>query len=62
MALSNSQFDAIMRVYNKRQFQNKREQDRRIREIYEKIPQIEALNDVIAAVMAMAGRKCLTLL
>ena len=36
MALSNSQFDAIMRVYNKRQFQNKREQDKRIREIYEK--------------------------
>ena len=57
MALSNSQFDAIMRVYNKRQFQNKREQDKRIREIYEKIPQIEALNDEIAAAMAEAGRK-----
>ena len=57
MALSNSQFDAIMRVYNQRQFRNKREQDERIREIYEKIPQIEALNDEIAAVMAKAGRK-----
>ena len=29
MALSNSQYDAIMRVYNQRQFQDKREQDKR---------------------------------
>ena len=57
MALSNSQYNAIMRVYNKRQFQNKRDQDERIREIYEKIPQVEALNDEIAASMAQAGRK-----
>lgn len=57
MALSNSQFDAIMRVYHKRQFLNKRQQDERIREIYEKIPQVEALNDEIAASMAQAGRK-----
>ena len=27
MALSNSQFDAIMRVYNQRQFLNKRRQE-----------------------------------
>ena len=36
MALSNSQYDAIMRVYNQRQFQDKREQDKRIAEVYEK--------------------------
>ena len=57
MALSNSQYNAIMRVYNKRQFRNKRDQDERIREIYEKLPQVEALNDEIAASMAQAGRK-----
>ena len=57
MALSNSQYNAIMRVYNKRQFRNKRDQDERIREIYEKLPQVEALNDKIAASMAQAGRK-----
>lgn len=57
MTLSNSQYNAIMRVYNKRQFRNKRDQDERIREIYEKIPQVEALNDEIAASMAQAGRK-----
>ena len=45
MALSNSQFDAIMRVYNQRQFLNKRRQDERIREVYERIPQVEALTD-----------------
>ena len=48
MALSNSQYDAIMRVYNQRQFQDKREQDKRIAEVYEKVPQVEALSDEIA--------------
>lgn len=57
MALSNSQYNAIMRVYNQRQFLNKREQDERIREVYEKIPQVEALNDEIVASMAQAGRR-----
>ena len=59
MALSNSQYDAIMRVYNQRQFQDKREQDKRIAEVYEKIPQVEALSDEIAATMAQAARKIL---
>lgn len=56
MGLSNSQYDAIMRVYHQRQFQNKRDQDARILEVYGKIPQIEALTDEIAATMAQAGR------
>ena len=55
MALSNSQFDAIMRVYNQRQFLNKRRQDERIREVYERIPQVEALTDEIAAAMAQSN-------
>lgn len=57
MALSNSQYQAIMRIYNQRQFQNKREQDERIQEVYEKIPQVEALTDEITASMAQAGRR-----
>ena len=56
MALSNSQFDAIMRVYNQRQFLNKRRQDERIREVYERIPQVEALTDEIAAAMAQLAQ------
>lgn len=59
MALSNSQYNAIMRIYNQRQFLDKREQDERVNEVYEKIPQIEALNDEIAATMAQAARKML---
>ncbi len=57
MALSNSQYQAIMRIYNQRQFQNKREQDERIAEVYTRIPQVAALNDEITALMAQAGRK-----
>lgn len=57
MALSNSQYQAIMRIYNQRQFQNKREQDERIQEIFTRIPQVEALTDEITAAMAQAGRK-----
>lgn len=57
MALSNSQYDAMMRVYNQRQFQDKREQDKRIEEVYEKVPQVEALSDEIAATMAQGGEK-----
>ena len=30
MSLSNSQYNAIMRIYNQRQFQNKYEQDQRV--------------------------------
>ena len=57
MALSNSQYQAIMRVYNQRQIQNKREQDDRIREVFTKVPQVEALTDEITATMAQAGRR-----
>lgn len=59
MGLSNSQYDAIMRIYNQRQFQNKREQDERVREVYERIPQVEALSDEITMFMAEAARKAL---
>lgn len=59
MALSNSQFNAIMRVYNERQFEDKRNQDKRVAEVYEAVPQVEALTDEISASMAEAGRKIL---
>ena len=56
MALSNSQYEAIMRIYNQRQFRNRQEQDERIKEVYEKVPQIEALTDEITATMAQEAR------
>lgn len=56
MALSNSQYEAIMRIYHQRQFRNRQDQDERLREVYEKVPQVEALTDEITAAMAQAGR------
>ena len=35
MALSNSQYDSIMRIYNQKQLNNKHELDRRTKEVYE---------------------------
>ncbi len=56
MGLSNSQYNAIMRVYNQRQFQNKREQDERRQALYKELPEVERLSDAITASMAQAGR------
>lgn len=57
MALSNSQYDALMRVYQQRQLDNKRDQDKRIQEVYEAVPEVAELSDQIAALMARAARK-----
>ena len=57
MALTNSQYQAVMRIYGQRQLKDKKEQDERIREIYEKIPQIEALDDEITSLKAAAARR-----
>jgi hypothetical protein len=40
MALSNSQYESIMRVYNRTQLQKKHELDARVDEVYEKIPAV----------------------
>lgn len=49
MALSNSQYESIMRVYNRTQLQKKHELDARVDEVYEKIPAVREMNDAIAA-------------
>ena len=43
MALSNSQYDSIMRIYNQTQLREKRELDRRREEVYQKIPAVKEL-------------------
>ena len=45
MALSNSQHESIMRVYNRTQLQKKHELDARVDEVYEKIPAVREMND-----------------
>ena len=47
MALSNSQYESIMRVYNRTQLQKKHELDARVDEVYEKIPAVREMNDAI---------------
>ncbi len=59
MSLSNSQYNAIMRIYNQRQFQNKYEQDRRVREVYERIPQIRQIDDTISTQAVACARRIL---
>ena len=60
MALSNSQHNAIMRGYQQQQFENKHEQDRRIREVYQNIPVMEELEHAILTQSAAMARLRLT--
>lgn len=60
MALSNSQYESIMRIYYQRQLENKHELDRRTEEVYEKIPAIREMNDEIGAAALRSGRQLLS--
>lgn len=59
MALSNSQYNAVMREYGQQQLADKHEQDRRIAEVYEKVPQIRALEEEISTRSAACARRLL---
>ena len=59
MALSNSQYDAIIREYGRQQLQNKHEQDKRVAEIYRVIPAVRELDEAITTTAADAGRRLL---
>ena len=49
MALTNQQFDEIMRDYNARQLANGREQDRRREEIYSRLPEYMDLDEMMSS-------------
>lgn len=59
MSLSNSQYDSIMRIYNQKQLNNKHDLDRRIRELYEKIPAVREMNDEISSSAVRSARQLL---
>lgn len=59
MALSNSQYNTVMREYERRQAESRRDRDRRIAEVYEKIPQIETLDQMISTRAAECARRVL---
>ena len=50
MPLSNSQYDAIMRIYSQKQLKNRRNLDRRKQEVYAKIPRLPEIDAEIASV------------
>ena len=58
MALSNSQYDAIMREYGKQQMENQHSQEARKKEIYQKVPAVKELEAEIAERSAAEGHLC----
>ncbi len=59
MALSNSQYDSIIREYGRQQLQNKHEQDKRVAEIYKVLPAIKELDNAISTTAVDSARKML---
>jgi DNA replication protein DnaC len=59
MALSNSQYDAIMRAYGQQQFKNRHEQEERIAEVYQRIPVIKELDQSISTRAVVCARRLL---
>ncbi len=60
MALSNAQYDEIMRGYQSRQLQNRYLTQERLDKAYAKVPQLKSINDEIAALSVDAARKRLS--
>ncbi len=59
MALSNSQYDAIMRAYGQQQFKNRHEQEERITQVYGRIPVMKELDDSISTRAVVSARRLL---
>ena len=48
MALSNSQYNAIMREYERRQIDSRHDREKRVEEIYRKIPAIREIDSELS--------------
>ena len=59
MGLNNSQYDALMRVYQKRQMENRHRQEERIREVYRALPKLEQFDREMGAVSLEQAKKLL---
>ena len=60
MALSNSQYDQLIRMYEKRQLDNENRLRRRFEEVYSKVPQIKMLDNHISELSLSRARKMLS--
>lgn len=59
MALSNSQYQEIMRDYQAQQLKNKHSQDARVQEVYQKIPAVKEIDREISARAVMRAKELL---
>ena len=59
MALKNDQYNQILREYDNRSLQNKHDLDSRIKEAYQLIPDLKALEDEMISLSAKSGRMAL---
>lgn len=58
MALSNSQYDQLMRMYEQKQLDNEHQLQRRYKEAYERIPKLKELDDKISS-LSLSRARCL---
>lgn len=56
MPLTNSQYDAVLRLYNERQLRNRREQDRRVANARRRIPRLYEIDGEVASLSLKKAR------
>ncbi len=59
MKIKNAHYNAIMREYNRRQFQHQHEQDLRIQEIYQNIPRIREIQGEIVTLSVSQAKSAI---
>lgn len=59
MALSNSQYQEIMRDYQAQQLKDKHEQEKRVNEVYEKLPAVKELDQMVSSRAVQRARELL---
>ena len=59
MALSNSQYDTIMRAYEQKQLNTRNLMDKRYQTVYEQLPELKTLHQTISSLSVRQARKLL---
>ncbi len=59
MALTNSQYDQLMRIYEQKQLNNENRLRKHFEEVYSKVPELKALDDSISQLSVKQARKLL---
>lgn len=62
MALSNTQYNALMRRYEAKQLENQRIVLERINTVYEALPRLAEINDAIASLSVSQAKKLISFL